>query len=247
MQPDGSTGRQESVLALLEMKVWYMSILENTAVDRPKRTKLSFDEGLIVAGDFFMERGDVHETMRRLTRRLDEEGITYAVIGGMALFAHGYARLTLDVDILLTPEGLRTFHERLVGRGYVLAFPGATKSFIDTEARIRIEIVTAGEFPGDGLPKPVAFPDPAGKTVERKEVRIISLEKLIELKLASGLSAPHRIRDIADVQDLIMALKLPLELMEKLDASVRAEYRRLWEAAKKGMETPGPTEPEAKP
>jgi hypothetical protein len=56
---------------------------------------------------------------------------------------------------------------------------------------------------------------------------------LIELKLASGLSAPHRIRDIADVKDLIIALALPLELEESLDASVRAEYRRLWEAAQK--------------
>jgi hypothetical protein len=62
---------------------------------------------------------------------------------------------------------------------------------------------------------------------------------LIELKLASGLSAPHRIRDIADVQDLIIALVLPLELEEKLDESVRSEYRRLWEAAQKAREYSG--------
>jgi hypothetical protein len=51
------------------------------------------------------------------------------------------------------------------------------------------------------------------------------------LKLASGLSAAHRLRDLADVQDLIVALSLPLELADQLDASVRAEYRRLWTAA----------------
>jgi len=185
-----------------------------------------------------MERSAVHETMRRLARRFDEEGVPYAVIGGMALFAHGYARLTLDVDILLTPEGLRVFQERLVGRGYVPAFPGANKSFLDAETQTRIEIITAGEFPGDGLPKPVAFPDPAGKTVERGNVRIIALENLIELKLASGMTAPHRLRDLADVQDLIIALGLPLELMENLDESVRAEYRRLWEAAQTASEAP---------
>jgi hypothetical protein len=33
-------------------------------------------------------------------------------------------------------------------------------------------------------------------------------------------------RDLADVQDLIIALNLPLELKEKLDKSVRPEYRR---------------------
>ncbi len=187
-----------------------------------------------------MEKDIVHETMHRLAQQLNTEGIAYAVIGGMALFAHGYARLTLDVDILMAPEGLRIFRERLVGRGYVPAFPGATKTFIDTESKIRIEIITAGEFPGDGLPKPVKFPHPTGKTVERKQVKVIALENLIELKLASGLSAPHRIRDIADVQDLIIALDLSLELEEKLDESVRSEYRRLWEAAQKAREYRGP-------
>lgn len=185
-----------------------------------------------------MERSAVHETMRRLARRFDEEGIPYAVIGGMALFAHGYARLTLDVHILLTPEGLRVFQERLVGRGYVPAFAEANKSFLDAETQTRIKIITSGEFPGDGLPKPVAFPDPAGKTVERGNVRILALENLIELKLASGMTAPHRLRDLADVQDLIVVLKLPLELMENLDESVRAEYRRLWEAAQTAGEAP---------
>ena len=40
-------------------------------------------------------------------------------------------------------------------------------------------------------------------------------------------------RDLADVQDLIISLKLPLELMTELDESVRPEYQRIWEAAKK--------------
>lgn len=183
-----------------------------------------------------MEKDVVHQTMRRLAQRLEEEGIAYAIIGGMALAAHGYARLTLDVDILLTPDGLRAFQERLVGRGYIPAFPEANKSFLDKETQTRIEIITAGEFPGDGLPKPVAFPEPTGKTIERGGVRVIALENLIELKLASGLTAPHRLRDLADVQDLIIALDLPLDLVEKLDESVGAEYRRLWEAAEKGAE-----------
>jgi len=183
-----------------------------------------------------MEQGIVYESMRRLAKRLDAEGIAYAVIGGMAVTAHGYPRLTLDVDVLMTPDGLQKFRERFVGRGYVPAFAGSKKTFFDAESRVKIEIVTAGEFPGDGLPKPVVFPDPAGTSIERDAVRFITLEKLIELKLTSGLSAPHRIRDIADVQDLIMALNLPLELEEMLDASVRAEYRRLWETAQKGSE-----------
>jgi hypothetical protein len=197
------------------------------------RKNKEFGDILILAGDFFMKKGIVFETMRRLAERLASEGIPYAVIGGMALAAHGYVRMTLDVDILLSPDGLSLFREKLLGRGYLLDFPEAEKSFRDTETNVKIEIITAGEFPGDGLPKPVAFPDPEGQTIETDNVRIILLEKLIELKLASGLSATHRMRDLADVQDLIIGLKLPLSFMDKLDKSVRREYQRIWEAANK--------------
>ena len=80
----------------------------------------------------------------------------------------------------------------------------------------------------DGKPKPFAFPEPKSVSVERDGYRVITLEKLIELKLASGMTALHRLRDLADVQDLISLLGLPLTLGEQLDASVRNEYRRLW-------------------
>jgi hypothetical protein len=59
-------------------------------------------------------------------------------------------------------------------------------------------------------------------------VRVVPLEKLIELKLATGLSAAHRLKDIADTQEMIRALNLPLALADKLDISVRDEYIRLW-------------------
>ncbi len=180
-----------------------------------------------------MKKGNVFKTMRRLAERLESESIPYAVIGGMALAAHSYVRMTLDVDILLTSDGLALFKEKLLGRGYVLDFPGAEKSFRDTDTNVKIEVITTGEFPGDGLPKPVAFPDPEDQTIEEDNVRVITLEKLIELKLASGLSASHRMRDLADVQDLIVALNLPLNLMDKLDKSVRSEYKRIWKAANK--------------
>jgi len=210
-----------------------MTPLETTTIKSRELNRFSFKEVLNFAESFFMEQGAVYESMRRLAKRLDEANIAYAVIGGMAVTAHGHPRLTLDVDILLTPAGLHKFREQLVGRGYVAAFPGATKIFVDAESKVKIEIITAGEFPGDGLPKPVVFPDPAGTNFERDAVRFITLEKLVELKLASGLTAPHRLRDLADVQDLIISINLPLELEEKLDASVRTEYRRLWEAAQK--------------
>jgi|SRR2546428_13869 len=177
-------------------------------------------------------REAVAETVARLTDRLHEEGIDYAIIGGMALVAHGFVRFTNDVDVLITREGWDRIHERLVGRGYRPAFQGARKTLRDTQTGIDIEFITAGEFPGDGLPKAVKFPMPDVASVERDGRRVIALPKLIELKLASGLSAEHRrLRDLADVQDLIIALKLPREIGEQIDPSVRDEFYRMWDAA----------------
>ena len=188
------------------------------------------------ASAYFAGQGQLHSALRRLVQRLNEEGIPYALLGGLALAEHGYPRLTEDIDVLMTARGLERFCQSLVGRGYRPAFAEAAKTFRDTETGVRIEVVTTGEYPGDGLPKPVAFPDPAapGVTVEVEGIRVVTLERLIELKLASGTSAPHRLRDLADVQDLIMRLELPLGLAERLDTSVQAAYRDLWEKASAG-------------
>ena len=183
-----------------------------------------------------MKEGKVHHTLKRLARALEEEAIPYAIVGGMALNLLGYTRETVDVDILLTPAGLEKFHERLVGKGYLPAFNGAKKSFLDAQTRVKVEALITGEYPGDGKPKPVAFPAPESVSVERDGYHVITLEKLIELKLASGMTAPHRLRDLADVQDLISMLELPLELEEQLDDSVRNEYRRLWETVRQARE-----------
>ena len=178
-----------------------------------------------------MKQGPMFSTLERLARRLEDEEIPYAVVGGMALNLHEYERMTRDIDILMTPAGVEKFIERCVGLGYVQAFRGARKSFRDTVSQTTIEVLITGEYPGDGKAKPVSFPDPATASVKVGNFRVISKEKLVELKLASGLTAPHRLRDLADVQDLITTLDLPLDFENKLDPSVRAEYRRLWELA----------------
>ena len=186
------------------------------------RLKSSFETLLREASEFYMTQGDVFKTLRNLARRLDEEKIPYALIGGMALAAHGWVRMTQGVDILMTPEGLKAFRERLVGRGYTPAFPSAQKTFRDADTQVRIEVITTGEFPGDGKPKPVAFPDPTAASTNRSGLQVITLEKLVELKLASGMTAPQRLRDLADIQDLIQALDLPLGFGERASTHLSA-------------------------
>jgi len=172
---------------------------------------------------------DVQKALRKLARALDEDGISYAIAGAMALNAYGYQRVTVDVDVLLTREGLAAFKARHLGRGYAEKFSGS-RGFRDTEHGVNVDVLVAGEFPGDGKPKPVAFPDPA-VAVRSGEIALLPLEKLIELKLASGISAPHRLKDLADVLELIRAAALPRDLSVRLDRSVRPKYLELWTAA----------------
>jgi hypothetical protein len=179
---------------------------------------------------FFMQQGKVYETLQRIAQNLQNAGIDYALIGGMALAVHGYVRLTQDVDLLMSESGLEKFRNTLVGRGYVAAFPGANKMFRDAVTGVKVEIITTGEYPGDGKPKSVRFPDPAAVAIDRDGLKVGRLEAIIELKLASGLTAPDRLKDLADVQELIKALDLSSELATDLDPSVRDEYLRLWQS-----------------
>jgi hypothetical protein len=175
----------------------------------------------------FEEESAVHKTLQRITRRLDELGISYALVGGMAMFFHGYRRFTEDVDLLVTPAGLKVIHEKLEGLGYVPPFAGS-KHLRDTESGVRVEFLVTGGFPGDGKPKPVAFPDPAQSRVEISGIGVLSLPKLIDLKLASGMSNPRRAKDLVDVQELIETLQLAESFGQQLDPSVREKYRELW-------------------
>ncbi len=184
----------------------------------------AYDEGL----RFFRGEGLMNQTLKQLAADLDARQIDYAVIGAIALNQHGYRRFTSDIDILLTPAGLERFRTELVGRGYRPAFEGATRKFRATQENVPIEIITSGEFPGDGRAKAISFPEPASVAVEIDGVKTVKLEKLVELKLASGMTGLGRRRDLGDVQELIRTLNLDAEFAEKIDASVRALYLELW-------------------
>jgi len=193
------------------------------AVSFEDRMRRGGDAAIEQASRFFMKTDPVHQTLREVARRLDELGIPYAVVGGMALVAHGYDRTTVDVDILLTTEGLVAVRREFEGRGYVPPFPGS-KNLRDAKTGVRIEFLVSGRYPGDGKPKPVAFPDPSEASVLIDGVRYISLPKLIELKLASGMTQPARRRDLADVQDLIRALGLGASYADSIDPYVRPTF-----------------------
>ena len=99
-----------------------------------------------------------------------------------------------------------------LGRGYLERFPGS-KGVRDTESGVKIDVLLTGDFPGDGLPKEVSFPSPT-VAVRGDGVMVLPIRYLVELKLASGLTNPDRLKDLADVQELIRHAALPLELVD---------------------------------
>lgn len=179
-------------------------------------------------------RGELNNALAELSADLERHRIDYVVIGAVALMAHGYPRFTEDIDLVLTEEGLEAFHRELVGLGYVPAFRGARKRLRTTRGGVPVEVIVSGEYPGDGRPKPVSFPVPRDASVLIDGVRILTLEKLVELKLASGMTAPDRLKDLADVQELIKARGLKAEFAERLDAYVRGKYLELCAAVERG-------------
>ena len=183
------------------------------------------------ADKFFMEASPIHETMRRLSRILDEMQIPFAIAGAMAANAHGHKRTTADVDILIRKEDLLRFKSKHIGLGWLDKFEGS-KNFKDTITTVNVDALIVGDYPGDELPKPVSFPAPETVSFRNDEgIPILRLETLLELKIASGMTAAHRLQDMADAIQLIRINRLPLEYAQQLNPYVASKYQELWQAA----------------
>jgi len=186
----------------------------------------SFHFVLGEAGQLYQGEGRLKETYERLARRLDALGISYGLVGGYALIVYGVRRFTEDIDLLISGEGLAKLHEELIGRGYVRVAQGS-RNIRDAETGVQVEFVVTGEFPGDGKPKPVVFPDPDTVTHNHEGIKVLSLAVLIELKLASGMTSKGRLQDLADVQRLIGEHGLTADFAKQINPYVREKYLEL--------------------
>jgi hypothetical protein len=113
---------------------------------------------LLEGSRHFEKESAVHKTLERITRRLDELGVRYALVGAVAMFYHGYRRFTEDVDLLVNREGLAKIHANLDGRGYRPPFTGS-KHLRDTETGVRVEFLVTGDYPA--MANPRASPSPS--------------------------------------------------------------------------------------
>ncbi len=59
--------------------------------------------------------------VRDVTRALDEAGVPYCIVGGLAVNLHGIPRTTLDVDLVVPREADMVALKRAAGRAQDLA------------------------------------------------------------------------------------------------------------------------------
>ena len=167
---------------------------------------------------FFAGKDEVHKSLRRLVKRLERAGIAYAVVGAMAVNAHGHRRTTADVDVLLTPDGLAEFKKRFVKKNY-LPKEGRSRRFVDRTNNVQVDFLLTGMYPGSGQPGPIAFPDPSAVAEEIEKVQVVNLVTLIQMKLAA-----RRYYDYGDVVWLIRVHDLDESFADRLHPSVRPDY-----------------------
>jgi len=144
-----------------------------------------------------------------LLRRLAESGVDFVLVGGLAVVAQGYPRLTRDVDICHSTDAdnLNALGEVLVALEARLRGLEEDVPFVpDAEALRRVEMLTLSTTQGelDLLVAPPGAADYAGlrrraDRIELAGVRVLvaSVDDLLAMKRAAG-----RPQDLLDVEAL---------------------------------------------
>ena len=164
------------------------------------------------------------ETARTVASTLAEHDIPHLIVGGLAVQEHGYPRVTIDVDIVVPDvlEAVEFLTASLNGPFYRV--PEVQDRIEDRRNGVMVNLLPAGKVLQRGCKVP--FPQP-GKVAE--QIQIVPLEELISLKLDSWAGSPaRRLKDKADVNELILRRKLPRDLA--VNSAVRAHYLETWDA-----------------
>lgn len=205
------------------------------SVIRPRIVQRT-QQALMSSGDNCAKRFLVDEsslavlsTADKLSQLLKKHDIKYAIIGGFALNIHGFKRQTTDIDVLMSKVDLKKFKDKLVHNGFAPRFRGAETSYRDPISNVGIDILLTGNYPGDGKPSALPFPEVSEDNVMNFDgINVIDLKTLISLKLASFKSLPQsRMKDRTDVSGLVKYLTLDESLCERLHESVRDEYLKV--------------------
>src|ERR1044072_3876588 len=144
-------------------------------------------------------------SIEAIVTALNNAGVQYLIVGGLAVNAHGFVRLTRDVDLLISleRENILRALSMLLQAGYRLAIPERPESFADTETRERWRrephMVQLQLWPHQhqGTPIDIFVYEPFPVAEEVAKMRpmerdpcgmapIVSLQRLLEMKRVAG-------------------------------------------------------------
>jgi hypothetical protein len=136
---------------------------------------------------------DLYAELRRIVETLDASGITYALVGGLAVSIYTVPRATEDIDLLLAPEDL----ERTIDAMRALGFQRAGQPM--QVAGGCLEIQRLIKIDGtDLLPLDLVVPsDPALVDVLRDRSAVAWEGRQIWIVGLRSLRALKRLRDSA--------------------------------------------------
>ncbi len=162
-------------------------------------------------------------TARKVASVLAEYDIPHFIVGGLAVQEHGYARLTLDVDVVVpdVQEAAEFLTADLTGP--FVRVPNFEDRLNDRRNGVKVDLLPANRVVRRGCKVP--FPEPT-KVFDTPQ--IVSLEVLISLKLDSwSESRLHRTKDLADVVEIIKSRKLSRNLA--VAPAIRHFYLETWD------------------
>ena len=137
------------------------------------------------------------------------------VVGGLAVFLHGYERTTVDID-LYTDDPQET--ARLLSEAG-LKWNARRREF-EIEG-VAVHLVTGESFGGA-----------IGRTTRIREVRVVGLADLVRGKMMVGLAKLNRAKDLADVIELIRRVPLSKSFAAKLPPDLRGAFKQMVDAVR---------------
>ena len=146
---------------------------------------------------------------------LDETGVRFVVVGGLAVVIQGHARLTADVDLVidLEPTNIRRAVDALTARGLRPLLPVDAGDFANDSIRRewietrnlevfsmrdeRNPLLTVDLFAREPIPFEELWTRADRVTLAGRSIRVASVEDLIRMKRTAG-----RPQDFVDIDRL---------------------------------------------
>lgn len=172
----------------------------------------------------------VDEALRAARRRLEKNGLEYALVGGVLLNQLGVGRPTFDIDFVVKKKDWQKAVSALAPLcidSERMGLPGepSPAALLKSKQGPWYEVFPQGLTAGR-----IALLRGKARTHEASavafKVKADPLVQLINSKLASYLSARDRLRDLSDIQRLARQLGLGKGFADRLDPRVKSAFLR---------------------